>query len=292
MGTTTTGQQGVGFEESKGEGGRPGRFGRLLRAPIGWMLTGAAGVALVSGVTANGPGPVPALGAVAAVAVYWVVMRRVAGRDTPEIARRGAWREAVRGGGVGLGFVLGSVLLIMACGGYAFSWAGKDVLPVVGSAVAVQLGASVSEELIFRGLALQALERLWGSRVALVVTSLFFGAAHLVVPEANGWSALAISLEAGGLLGAAFLWRRSIWFVTGLHFAWNTLEQLLGIPVSGHAPEGLFDVGVHGPALLNGGAFGLETSLLPVLTALVLATVMFVRARREGGLKSRRQGGN
>ncbi|GAA2112102.1 hypothetical protein GCM10009759_54570 [Kitasatospora saccharophila] len=311
MGTTTTGQQGVEFDGS-GEGtagagagaatgaaggaavrgGPPGPVRRALRSPIGWMLTGAVGVTLVSGLTANGPGPVPALGAAAAVAVYWLVMRRQAGRPVPEIARSGAWRAALHGGGVGLGFVLGSVLVIMACGGYSFSWAGKDVLSVVGSTVVVQIGASVSEELIFRGLALQALERLWGSRVALVVTSLFFGVAHLVVPAANGWSALAISLEAGGLLGAAFLWRRSIWFVTGLHFAWNTLEQLLGIPVSGHAPEGLFDVGVHGPAVLNGGAFGLETSLVPVLTALVLAAVMFVRARREGGIESRRRVGN
>lgn len=127
----------------------------------------------------------------------------------------------------------------------------------------VQAGAAVTEELLFRGLALQALEQLWGSRAAIAVTSLFFGVAHLGADGATLWSGVAIAVEAGVLLGAAFLWRRSIWFVVGLHFAWNTTEHLLGIPVSGHTPEGLFTVDVHGSTLLTGGAFGLEGHSCP-----------------------------
>ncbi|WP_405940727.1 hypothetical protein [Streptomyces sp. NBC_00207] len=87
--------------------GRGGRFGRILRSPLGWMVTGLVGVGLVANVTATGPGPVPVLGAAAAVAVYALVMRRLAGRVTPEIARPGALREALLGGGIGLGFILG-----------------------------------------------------------------------------------------------------------------------------------------------------------------------------------------
>jgi len=252
------------------------------------MLTGLVGVGLISGLTATAPGPVPVLGAVAAVAVYWLVMRRVARRSTPEIARRGAGREALLGGATGLGFVLVSALLITAFGGYSFSWAGHGFVAVVRSAVMVQIGAAVTEELLFRGLALQALEQLWGSRAAIVITGLFFGVAHLSAPGAGAWSALAIALEAGVMLGAAFLWRRSIWFVTGLHFAWNTTEQLLGIPVSGHTPEGLFTVDVHGSAVLTGGGFGLEAAMVPVVIGVLLAARMFVLARRGGALLPRR----
>ncbi|RKE23474.1 CPBP family intramembrane glutamic endopeptidase [Streptomyces sp. TLI_171] len=265
-----------------------GRLVRIARSPLGWLLTGAVGVGLVSGLTATGPGPVPILGAAAAVAVYRLVMHRVARRPAPETARHGAGRALLLGSGVGLAFILASAVLITMCGGYSFSWAGHGVLPVVGSAVTAQIGAAVTEELVFRGLALQALERLWGSGAALVITSLFFGVAHLGAPAANGWSAVAIALEAGVLLGAAFLWRRSIWFVVGLHFAWNAAEQLLGVPVSGHAPEGLFTVGVHGSALLTGGGFGLEASVVPILLALALAVPMLVLAHRGGGLRTRR----
>ncbi|MGW2277757.1 CPBP family intramembrane glutamic endopeptidase [Streptomyces sp. NPDC001770] len=271
-------------------GGRGGRLGRVRRSPLGWMLTGMAGVGVVSALTATGPGPVPALGAVAAVAVYGLVMRRVAGRSVPEVARQGAGREALRGGALGLGFVLVSTLLIAAFGGYSFSWAGNGFFSIVLSAAMVQTGAAVTEELMFRGFALQALEQRWGSRTALVVTGLLFGIAHLGAPGANAWSALAIAVEAGVMLGAAFLWRRSIWFVAGLHFAWNTAEQLLGIPVSGQTPQGLFTVGTHGSALLNGGAFGLETSIVPILISALLTVPMLVLAGRSGGLRPRRPG--
>ncbi|UZI33097.1 CPBP family intramembrane glutamic endopeptidase [Streptomyces sp. VB1] len=277
---------GSGPGEDRGRGG--GRFGRIMRSPLGWMLAGVVGVGLVSGLTATGPGPVPVLGAVAAVAVYYYVMRRVARRSTPEIARSGAAREVLLGGGIGLGFILVSALLITAFGGYSFTWAGDGLMSVVWTAVVVQIGAAVTEELVFRGLALQALEQLWGSRAAIVITSLFFGVAHLGAPGANAWSGLAIALEAGVLLGAAFLWRRNIWFVVGLHFAWNTTQQLLGIPVSGHPPEGLFTVDVHGSALLTGGSFGLEASIMPVLMGVAIAVPMLVRAHRSGGIKPRR----
>ncbi|MER5804139.1 CPBP family intramembrane glutamic endopeptidase [Streptomyces mirabilis] len=288
MSTPSAAQHEEGSRPDEDGGGRGGRLGRIVRAPLGWMLTGMVGVGLVSGLTATGPGPVPFLGAVAAVAVYWVVMRRVAGRSTPEIARQGAGREALRGGAVGLGFVLVSALLITAFGGYSFSWAGNGFFSVVWSAAMVQAGAAVTEELMFRGFALQALEQRWGSRAAIVITGLFFGVAHLGAPGAGVWSALAIALEAGVMLGVAFLWRRNIWFVAGLHFTWNTAEQLLGIPVSGHTPKGLFTVDTHGSALLSGGTFGLEASIVPVLIGVLLTVRMFVLAGRSGGLRPRR----
>ena len=83
------------------------------------------------------------------------------------------------------------------------------------------------------------------------------------------------------MLGAAFLWRRSIWLVAGLHFAWNTAEQLLGVPVSGHTADArLLNVRTSGSHLLTGGGFGLEASVVPVVIGLLLAVPMFAAARR------------
>ncbi|GAA1913945.1 hypothetical protein GCM10009753_52800 [Streptantibioticus ferralitis] len=44
-------------------------------------------------------------------------MRHVARRPVPEIAKRGAAREVSLGGGIGLGFVLLSALVITVFGG-------------------------------------------------------------------------------------------------------------------------------------------------------------------------------
>ncbi|MFC9816747.1 CPBP family intramembrane glutamic endopeptidase [Streptomyces virginiae] len=269
--------------------GRGGRLGRILRSPLGWTVTGLAGVGLVASVTATGPGPVPVLGAAAAVAVYALVMGRLAGRATPEIARPGALREALLGGGIGMGFILVSLLLISLFGGYSFSWAGKSLLPVVGSAVMVHIGTAVTEELMFRGLFLQGLEQRWGSRIAIAMTAVFFGAAHLGGAGAGLWSTLAIALQAGVMLGAAYMWRRSIWFVSSLHFAWNTVQQLAGVPVSGHTPDGLFTVEAHGSSLLTGGTFGLEASVVPILLSVLITVPMLVLARRGGNLLPRRR---
>ncbi|MDF6046420.1 CPBP family intramembrane metalloprotease [Streptomyces sp. JH14] len=290
MHTTSTTHDETGHDQlPDGSGPSGGRVRRICRSPFGSMLIGIVGVGVVSAATATGPGPLPVLGAATAVAVYWAVTRFVARGPVPEITRRGAVREALLGGGIGLGFILVSALVITAFGGYSFSWAGNGFFSVVASAVAVQAGAAVMEELMFRGLVLQALERLFGSRAAVAITALLFGAAHLANPGATVWSGLAIALEAGVLLGAAFLWRRSIWFVVGMHFAWNATEQLLGIPVSGNTAKGLLSVDVSGSAMLTGGTFSLEASIVTVLIGVALAVPMFVIAHRRGGLLPRQR---
>ncbi|MER7762408.1 CPBP family intramembrane glutamic endopeptidase [Streptomyces sp. NPDC097619] len=287
MDATSKTQPDIGSDTGPGADRRSRCWARFTSSPLGRLVIGLVGIGLVSGLTATGPGPIPVLGAAVAVAVYWWVTHRVAGRPVPEIARRGAVREAALGGGIGLGFILVPVLILTLFGGYSFSRAGHGFLPVLWTTVVVQIGGAVTEELLFRGLALRAFEEMWGSGAAVVITSLFFGVAHLGAEEATLWSALAIAVEAGVLLGAAFLWRRSIWFVAGLHFTWNAAEQLLGIPVSGHTPEGWFTLDAHGPAFLTGGGFGLEASILPVLLGAAIAAWMLRRARTSGGIKTR-----
>ncbi|GLX97251.1 CPBP family intramembrane glutamic endopeptidase [Herbidospora sp. NBRC 101105] len=247
------------------------------RSPLVWLPVGVVAVGAVSA-PAGGGAVLAVVAAVAATAVYWAVMRWVARRPVPELAGRGAGREALTGGAIGLGFVLVSVLVITLFGGYSFTWSRgfSALVPVV----AVAIGAAVTEELLFRGLALQALEALFGSRVALAVTACLFGGLHLANPGATLWSSVAIAVEAGVLLGAAFLWRRTIWFVAGLHFAWNAAEGLLGIPVSGHPSEGVLTAHVSGPEWLTGGGFGLEASVVPVVVSLLIAAAMLRRARR------------
>ncbi|MFV2143427.1 MULTISPECIES: CPBP family intramembrane glutamic endopeptidase [Isoptericola] len=263
-----------------------GAVGRVVRYPLVWMLIGLVGVGAVGGLTAQSEPftPLPVLGAVLAIVLYRAVMRFVAGRRTPEIAGHRAVPEALSGAAIGLGFVLVSAVVITALGGYSFTWADVDVLAVMAPVAAVACGAAVTEELMFRGLGIQAVERLLGSWTALAVTALLFGLMHMLNPGATLWTGLAISIEAGAMLGAAFLWRRNLWFVIGLHLAWNTAVGLLGIAVSGHVSPGLLVAHVSGPALLTGGAFGIEGSLVTVTLGVLLAGLMIVLARRRGTL--------
>ncbi len=253
-----------------------------MRFPIVWMLVGIVGVGAVSALTSGGPSVLAVVGAVAAVPVYWLVMRHVAGRSTLEIGWARSGVQALLGIALGIVFIAASVLMVVT--EFSFTRSSGDTLPIVASMAAVSFGGAVTEELLFRGIALQALERLWGSWPALAITGALFGLAHMANPDATVWSSLAIAIEAGVLLGAAFLWRRNLWLTMGLHFAWNTSVGLLGIPVSGRSVTGLLVTRPTGPDLLTGGDFGLEASIVPVILSLLLAIPMLVAARRRGNL--------
>lgn len=269
------------------------KLAAFFRFPIIWVLVGALGItfanvtfsSLSSDLEASGTIMLTLVGSAVAIVIYWLAMKFLARRAVPELPlQRRAVSEFTFGAAIGLLFIIVSTALIILLDGYSFKWSADNASHVVLSAIATSLGAAFVEELIFRGLAFQAIEKMGGTWMALTLTSLFFGIAHLGNPGATIWGGLSIAIEAGVLLGAAFLWRRNVWFIIGLHFLWNTIEGLLGIPVSGHPSSGLFTVEVTGPTLLTGGKFGLEASIIPVIISLLIAIPMLLSARRKGHL--------
>lgn len=262
------------------------------RFPIVWMIAGAVGIILIEAffrqLTERAEGTVSLIFTLVmgflSILVYKLTMTYLARRSAPEISGQCAGIDAVLGVLTGTVFITGSAVIIMALGGYSFQWASSaDTSSVLISCIGTALGAAIVEELIFRGLMFQAMDKMGGRPLALAVTSLFFGVAHLGNSGATLWSSFAIVLEAGVLLGAAFLWRRNLWFTMGLHFAWNAIEGLLGLPVSGHSAAGLFTVKVNGDALLTGGEFGLEGSIVPVIVSLLISIPMLIGAARKRG---------
>lgn len=265
-------------------GGKLSKWSPFWSFPIIWMIAGSIGIILVDSLfralAEQVEGIVSLLltltACFVAIMVYKLTMKYLARRSIPEISTHRIGIEAGMGLLTGAIFIIVSTVIIVAMGGYSFQWASADMGSVLISSIEAALGAAIVEELIFRGLMFQAISKLAGNWLALAVTSLFFGVAHLGNTGATLWSSFAISIEAGVLLGAAFLWRRNLWFAMGLHFAWNACEGLLGIPVSGHSMVGLFTVKVNGAELLTGGDFGLEGSIVPVLVSLLIATPMLI----------------
>jgi hypothetical protein len=130
----------------------------------------------------------------------------------------------------------------------------------------------ITEEIMFRGVLFRIIEDGLGTWIALFLSAIFFGAVHLANPNATTWSSIAIALEAGLLLGMAYAWTRSLWFVMGLHAAWNfTQGTVLGIPVSGVAVKGFMASSTQGNVWLSGGEFGAEASVTTVLICTALA---------------------
>jgi hypothetical protein len=147
------------------------------------------------------------------------------------------------------------------------------------------VGAAVTEELLFRGILFRWLEEFGGSWMALLLTSAFFGAAHLKNPNASWIAATGIAFEAGVMLGAAYMLTRSLWLPMGLHAAWNfTQGEIYDIPVSGMEAHGLVDARLTGPPLLTGNGFGLEASIIAIIVATVFGVWLLWLAIRQGQL--------
>lgn len=86
------------------------RMRRYVRSPLGWLLVGVVVIGAISSLmTAGKSGSateavLSLVAAAAAIPAYRAVMRRLARRETPEIAFRGAGREVLLGAAVGAGY--------------------------------------------------------------------------------------------------------------------------------------------------------------------------------------------
>jgi len=219
---------------------------------------------------------------------YAGIGRRTERRPVLELGRTGAVRVLGRGALVGTLLFALVIAAIAASGDYHVAGWGS-----IGDAVWL-LGflapAAITEELLFRGVLFRHVERWFGTAVALIGTGLVFGLSHLFNPDATLWGAIAIAVEAGGMLGAAYVATRRLWLPIGLHLAWNVAESgIFGTEVSGNSDRhGLLDASTSGSVLVGGGRFGPEASGYAILVCLAVTVVLLRLAHRRGHLVAAR----
>lgn len=136
----------------------------------------------------------------------------------------------------------------------------------------ITLLVSLIEETSIRGYVLNSLLHSFNKFGALLVSSLLFALLHLANPNMSIISFVNIFL-AGCLLGAGYIFTKSLWLPIGLHFSWNFfLGPVLGFEVSGLSFQGIINQSVTGPVWLTGGQFGMEGSLL--LTLVIVLAIL------------------
>ena len=189
---------------------------------------------------------------------------------------------------LGIGLAIGFMIMALSVGAAAiadiYNITGRgDSSQLVHELVTSAIMPAFMEELLFRGILFRWLEEFAGSFVALVLTAAMFGAAHLMNPNATPIAAFGIAIEAGVLLGGAYMLTRSLWLPIGLHAAWNfTQGEIFDVPVSGLDEHGLVQAKLSGPALLSGGGFGLEASLFAMVIATAAGVWLVWLAAKRG----------
>ena len=268
---------------------------RLLRSPLLRMIyfvlmlslftVMARWVAKVAGTPANSLIPMSAnvastmLTVLPFVLAYWLLARLIERRRLDELA----WRKSPQ---LLWGMIAALLLFTLlaaelwVAGAYTVSGRGDAPLWTLFLLTAVVPG--ITEEIVSRGILFRLTEDGLGTWIALLVSALFFGFAHITNPGATAWSSLAISIEAGLLFGLLYHVTRSLWWCIGLHAGWNFVQgAVFGIPVSGIEVDGLLESRLQGPDWLDGGGFGAEASLLTVLTCGVISLLLARRMLRD-----------
>lgn len=197
-------------------------------------------------------------------------------------------RRSIRDLGVGLGggiALFGIAVAIAAALGIYRVVGWGDASALLLDLVAVGIVPALIEEVLFRGILFRWIEEFGGSWAALVMTSALFGLAHILNPGATWFSSFAVAVEAGLLLGGAYMLTRTLWMPIGLHAAWNfTQGGIFGVPVSGNVSHGLVHATLSGPALLSGGAFGLEASVIALAVCTAAGLWLVLLAVKQGQL--------
>jgi uncharacterized protein len=273
----------------------PGLLRRIIAFPLTLLVIGFVGIAALGiglgalyqrlGFAPNTPEKAfgALLIAVATILAYKAYKRWIERAPDKELEFCGALPEL--GAGLLTGFVLFSAMT-----GIVALLGGIEVLGFRGGSgaiwtwLAIAVVSGTLEEVLFRGILQRHLEAVFGSWIALAITSALFGLGHIFNPNASLFAAFAIAMEAGILLGAAYLLTRRLWLAIGIHAAWNfTQGWVFSIPVSGgEAPLGLFITRRIGPDWLSGGDFGLEASAVALVVATLAGVLMLRRALANG----------
>ncbi|HEX8840474.1 MAG TPA: type II CAAX endopeptidase family protein [Sphingomicrobium sp.] len=181
------------------------------------------------------------------------------------------------GAGLLVGFLLMAAAVAAAAVAQVYNLVGEgDSSDLMHALITAAIMPAFMEELLFRGILFRWIEEFAGSWAALAITSALFGLIHIFNPQATWFSSFAIALEAGVMLGGAYMLTRSLWLPMGIHAAWNFAQgEVFGVPVSGTSVHGLLRSRLTGPEILSGGGFGLEATLFALLIA-TAAGVWFV----------------
>ncbi|MEV5871017.1 type II CAAX endopeptidase family protein [Streptomyces tendae] len=224
--------------------------------------------------------------AAAALVIYvyaWVV-RKTERRQALDVALEGAGAKFGWGTLIGAGMFSAVIVNLFTSGHYEVDGLGS-VQGAIGL-VGFMAGAAATEEIVYRGVLFRIIEEHIGTYLALGLTGLVFGLSHLLNEDATLWGAVAIAIEAGFMLAAAYAATRNLWLTIGVHFGWNfAAGGVFSTVVSGNGDsEGLLDATMSGPKLLTGGDFGPEGSVYSVGFGALLTLVFLWLAHRRGNV--------
>ncbi len=148
------------------------------------------------------------------------------------------------------------------------------------------LGAGFVEEMVFRGVILNVLNKKCGTIVAIIVPSLLFGFVHII---GMGFNILSIMLVliSGTLVGIMFsliaMEKHSVWNSAIVHAIWNMviIGGMLSIGESTDKNSIYSYVLDSKLFVITGGEFGIEASIIAVIGYSIVASIAYMGLNKK-----------
>ena len=189
---------------------------------------------------------------------------------------------------IGVLLLVVSVFAIVLTGNIEYNgfFENADILMIV-LLIGGFIVQGATEEILCRGIVLHTLKEKTSTRVAIAVSTVLFIIPHCsslfeggMVYGVIGVANLVLISIIFSLLTIRF---KSIWVACGLHSFWNAiLYCILGLNVSGkdETVTAIFNLKSVGENIWNGGAYGIESSLITTVVLALAAAMIWYLDRR------------
>ena len=213
------------------------------------------------------------LGSFAVLGLYALYVKVFERRMPHELQLRNALPNLILGIAIGGLFIACVVGILALFGVYRIDEISIDWAGIVLNCAMLSIVA-VSEEIIFRGILFRMIDERYSTMLAFIISSLLFGIIHLTTVDFL--TAMAISVEAGFMLAAAYKLRNNLWVPIGIHWACNFfLESIFGVGVSGISQDACVIIPkITGPYILTGGDNGFEGSIVTFVLGLTISIIL------------------
>jgi len=223
---------------------------------------------------------VPILSTGVMIGVYYLLMRYYEKRGFHDFGRKNALKETWNGLLIGMTPILTAVALMYGLGYYQVVDV-NNFWVFLPSATFI-LGGVVLEELVFRGIVFKVIENWKGSTIALIASAIIFQIPHFMNPHEDVLPALLGTLF-GIVTALMYMHTRQLWLPIAFHYAWNLMQPIMGTTLSGISEfEELLIVQIEGPELITGSQFGVEDSLV-ILISLSILAIYYIRKLTQQG---------
>lgn len=208
------------------------------------------------------------------ISAYIYFFRRYEKRKIKEFSNKGIAKFII--GGTLIGIILQCLTILVIYLNDGFEIVSINPISNIIIPFTIAFTVAIFEEILIRGIIFRIMEEKLGSYISLLMSAIIFGALHLANPNSTLLSGLCVGIEAGLLLGSAYIFSRNLWFPIAIHFSWNFMQSgIFGAITSGNEKtSSLLTTKITGSQIITGGEFGPEGTIQATIFCLFAAIIL------------------